>query len=107
MNLPSCLRRQQPGDDSCAALDDQSSLVLARLLIVMNMCALSLSQVVIIGDQSSGKSTLVLRLSGVSLPRKAGTCTRTPTEIRMVKDGGPQKYVVKYQVGVNASLAWS
>jgi len=38
---------------------------------------LSLPQIVAIGSQSSGKSSLIEGMSGVALPRAAGTCTRS------------------------------
>jgi len=37
------------------------------------------------GQQSCGKSSVSESISGVPLPRASGTCTRCPTEVRMVK----------------------
>ncbi|KAG2501873.1 hypothetical protein HYH03_000371 [Edaphochlamys debaryana] len=45
--------------------------------------ALKLPTLVVAGNQSSGKSSVVEALAGVALPRAAGTCTRCPTEVRM------------------------
>ncbi len=42
-----------------------------------------LPTIVIAGDQSSGKSSVVEAIAGVALPRAMGTCTRCPTEVRM------------------------
>jgi len=36
---------------------------------------------VVCGSQSMGKSSLLERLSGVKLPRAAGTCPKCPTEV--------------------------
>jgi hypothetical protein len=44
---------------------------------------LKVPTLVIAGDQSSGKSSVVEAIAGVSLPRSGGTCTRCPTEVRM------------------------
>ncbi|KAG2424261.1 hypothetical protein HXX76_014642 [Chlamydomonas incerta] len=44
---------------------------------------LQVPALVIAGDQSSGKSSVVEAITGISLPRADGTCTRCPTEIRM------------------------
>ncbi len=44
---------------------------------------LQLPTIVIAGDQSSGKSSVVEAIAGVALPRAEGTCTRCPTEVRM------------------------
>ncbi len=37
--------------------------------------------VVVCGDQSAGKSSILQRICEVSLPRSEGTCTRCPTEV--------------------------
>lgn len=47
---------------------------------------LRLPTIVFIGDQSSGKSSVLQRLSNVVLPRAIGTCTRVPVEVRMKPD---------------------
>ncbi|KAI0686945.1 P-loop containing nucleoside triphosphate hydrolase protein [Cytidiella melzeri] len=49
---------------------------------------LDLPRVVVIGNQSAGKSSLVEAISGITVPRDAGTCTRCPIECRM--STGPQ-----------------
>ncbi|KAK4228674.1 P-loop containing nucleoside triphosphate hydrolase protein [Podospora fimiseda] len=45
----------------------------------------NLPELVLVGDQSSGKSSLMSALAGVSLPRSTGTCTRCPIHIRISK----------------------
>jgi len=37
---------------------------------------LDLPQIAVIGSQSAGKSSLIESISGITLPRAAGTCTR-------------------------------
>ncbi|KAG9012240.1 hypothetical protein FRB90_006763 [Tulasnella sp. 427] len=44
---------------------------------------LDLPQIVVIGSQSVGKSSLIESMSGLTLPRDAGTCTRCPMECRL------------------------
>lgn len=39
--------------------------------------------IVVVGDQSSGKSSLLEVLSGVTLPRGEGICTRVPLELQL------------------------
>ncbi|GJJ07916.1 hypothetical protein Clacol_002122 [Clathrus columnatus] len=41
--------------------------------------------IVVIGSQSAGKSSLIESISGINLPRSAGTCTRCPTECRLIR----------------------
>ncbi|KDR71864.1 hypothetical protein GALMADRAFT_253646 [Galerina marginata CBS 339.88] len=42
-----------------------------------------LPRVVVIGSQSSGKSSLVEAVSGINVPRDSGTCTRCPMDCTM------------------------
>ncbi|XP_039654490.1 interferon-induced GTP-binding protein Mx-like isoform X2 [Perca fluviatilis] len=44
---------------------------------------LSLPAIAVIGDQSSGKSSVLEALSGVALPRGSGIVTRCPLELKM------------------------
>lgn len=43
---------------------------------------LKLPQIVVIGDQSSGKSSALGEITGVPLPNKSGICTRQPIVVR-------------------------
>ncbi|ETO25748.1 myxovirus resistance 1 [Reticulomyxa filosa] len=43
-----------------------------------------LPTIVLCGQQSSGKSSVSEAISGVALPRSSGTCTRCPTEVRLI-----------------------
>ncbi|KAF8868930.1 P-loop containing nucleoside triphosphate hydrolase protein [Mucidula mucida] len=47
-----------------------------------------LPQIAVIGSQSAGKSSLIEFISGITLPRASGTCTRCPTEfvLRAITD---------------------
>ncbi|KAI1387124.1 P-loop containing nucleoside triphosphate hydrolase protein [Hypoxylon trugodes] len=45
---------------------------------------IALPELVLVGDQSSGKSTLMSSLARVNLPRSAGVCTRCPLHIRLI-----------------------
>ncbi|CAF4603734.1 unnamed protein product [Rotaria sp. Silwood1] len=44
---------------------------------------ISLPHIVVVGDQSVGKSSVLEALSGVQLPRAQNICTRCPLELRM------------------------
>ncbi|KAF4079480.1 hypothetical protein AMELA_G00178500 [Ameiurus melas] len=46
---------------------------------------LALPAIAVIGDQSSGKSSVLEALSGVALPRGSGIMTRCPLELKMKK----------------------
>ncbi|KAJ1495567.1 P-loop containing nucleoside triphosphate hydrolase protein [Baffinella frigidus] len=58
-------------------------------------------QIAVMGDQSSGKSSVLEALSGVQFPRGPGLVTKCATEVRMrcCKDGQPATFKV--------SLSWS
>ncbi|KAJ4482537.1 P-loop containing nucleoside triphosphate hydrolase protein [Lentinula aciculospora] len=57
---------------------------------------IDLPQIAVIGNQSAGKSSLIEAISGITLPRATGTCTRCPTECRLtnVAASMPWKCVV-------------
>ncbi|KAH6895979.1 P-loop containing nucleoside triphosphate hydrolase protein [Thelonectria olida] len=44
---------------------------------------IKLPQIVVVGDQSAGKSSVLEALTGTPFPREAGACTRFATEIRL------------------------
>ncbi|XP_033821869.1 interferon-induced GTP-binding protein Mx-like [Periophthalmus magnuspinnatus] len=60
---------------------------------------LALPAIAVIGDQSSGKSSVLEALSGVALPRGKGIVTRCPLELKMKrkKAGGEWYGKIKYQ----------
>uniref|UniRef100_A0A8C2GD55 Uncharacterized protein n=1 Tax=Cyprinus carpio TaxID=7962 RepID=A0A8C2GD55_CYPCA len=59
---------------------------------------LALPTIVVIGDQSSGKSSVLEALSGVALPRGKGIVTRCPLELRLKKVPGVNwKAVLTYK----------
>ncbi|KAI0087492.1 P-loop containing nucleoside triphosphate hydrolase protein [Irpex rosettiformis] len=65
---------------------------------------LDLPRVVVIGNQSAGKSSLVEAISGITVPRDAGTCTRCPIECRMSL--GPQwtcQISIRWEFGSDGS----
>jgi len=50
----------------------------------------SLPQIALVGNQSSGKSSLIEAISQIKLPQSIGTCTRCPMEVRLSEGGdGP------------------
>ncbi|KAL8657351.1 MAG: hypothetical protein Q9226_002000 [Calogaya cf. arnoldii] len=44
---------------------------------------LPLPRICVLGDQSTGKSSLIEGISGIKVPRSSGTCTRCPLEINL------------------------
>ncbi|GJC99137.1 dynamin family protein [Colletotrichum higginsianum] len=48
-----------------------------------------LPQIVVVGDQSAGKSSVLEAITGTPFPRDAGACTRFATEIRLRRSNEP------------------
>ncbi|TDL25543.1 hypothetical protein BD410DRAFT_717419 [Rickenella mellea] len=44
---------------------------------------IDLPRITVIGNQSAGKSSVVEAISGITVPRSSGTCTRCPMECRL------------------------
>ncbi|KZT39444.1 P-loop containing nucleoside triphosphate hydrolase protein [Sistotremastrum suecicum HHB10207 ss-3] len=59
---------------------------------------LDLPRIVCIGNQSAGKSSLVEAISGITVPRDAGTCTRCPTECRLAASNGKWECQVSLRI---------
>nr|XP_048323305.1 putative dynamin-related protein 4A [Ziziphus jujuba var. spinosa] len=60
-----------------------------RELMVMEE-GIQLPTIVVVGDQSSGKSSVLESLAGISLPRGQGICTRVPLIMRLQHHSDPQ-----------------
>ncbi|KAL4924504.1 P-loop containing nucleoside triphosphate hydrolase protein [Aspergillus undulatus] len=65
-----------------SGLTDQASLAKVNQLRELNVGSIiPLRQLIVVGDQSSGKSSVLESLTGFSFPRAAGLCTRYATQI--------------------------
>lgn len=80
---------------------------------------IDLPQIAVIGSQSAGKSSLIESISGITLPRAAGTCTRyefllismalkwyckrCPTECRLARSDRPWQCIVSLRFVVDPS----
>lgn len=67
----------------------------------------SLPKIVVIGDQSHGKSSIIEAVCDISLPRAAGTCTRCPFQITTTARSGVSDWIcnisllLRYQYNPN------
>jgi|SRR5277367_3917056 hypothetical protein len=52
---------------------------------------IDLPKIAVIGDQSSGKSSLIEAISQVKVPRSADTCTRCPMEVILHRGSGKKE----------------
>jgi GTPase SAR1 family protein len=75
--IDSALNTDGLADEQRGLLDLVDKLQFAQLDDV------KLPQIVVVGDQSAGKSSVLEALTGTPFPRDAGACTRFATEIRM------------------------
>lgn len=62
---------------------------------------ISLPQIAVMGDQSSGKSSVLESISGIPFPRGSGLVTRCPTELIMCKSSEKSPWRAEI------SLSWS
>ena len=74
----------------CAAQADQNAYIrnLQTLQHIRNVCEgdLNLPQICVVGDQSSGKSSLLSFMTGIAFPVKSGICTKAPIVIECRND---------------------
>jgi GTPase SAR1 family protein len=81
--LDSTLDTQNLADEQRGLLDLIDKLQFAQLDNV------KLPQIVVVGDQSAGKSSVLEAITGTPFPRDAGACTRFATEIRLRRSPEP------------------
>jgi GTP-binding protein EngB required for normal cell division len=65
---------------------------------------IQLPTIVVVGDQSSGKSSVLESLAGISLPRGQGICTRVPLVMRL-QDGDEPELRIEYGSGSSVTIA--
>lgn len=53
---------------------------------------IELPKICVVGDQSTGKSSLIEGMSEIKVPRSAGTCTRCPMEINLTESAADQPW---------------
>ncbi|KAL6129456.1 hypothetical protein ACLB2K_072806 [Fragaria x ananassa] len=54
---------------------------------------IQLPTIVVVGDQSSGKSSVLESLAGISLPRGQGICTRVPLIMKLQHHSNPEPHL--------------
>ncbi|KZO95026.1 hypothetical protein CALVIDRAFT_565135 [Calocera viscosa TUFC12733] len=57
-----------------------------------------LPRIVVIGNQSAGKSSLIEAIARINVPRDIGTCTRCPSEIRLRSSDGKWKCSISLRI---------
>ncbi|KAE9397408.1 hypothetical protein BT96DRAFT_75815 [Gymnopus androsaceus JB14] len=73
----------------CASRRKELLALINQLRAVGAQNDLDLPRITVIGNQSAGKSSVVEAISGITVPRDAGTCTRCPMECRLLSSTGP------------------
>jgi len=76
-SIESAVDTQEFANEQMGLLDLIDKLQFAQLDNV------KLPQIVVVGDQSAGKSSVLEAITGTPFPRDAGACTRFATEIRL------------------------
>ncbi|KAL0331230.1 UNVERIFIED_CONTAM: Dynamin-related protein 4C [Sesamum angustifolium] len=86
-------RRRKATSSYCCLLQRQNPAAprhrgqLRHLKIMQE--GIQLPTIVVVGDQSSGKSSVLESLAGISLPRGQGICTRVPLIMRLQNHSNP------------------
>ncbi|KAL2857970.1 P-loop containing nucleoside triphosphate hydrolase protein [Aspergillus pseudoustus] len=78
----------EPGSSDSISNLAQSMTALVRKIqdlrhIGIEDSRITLPKICVVGDQSTGKSSLIEGMSEIKVPRSAGTCTRCPMEINL------------------------
>ncbi|KAH8705023.1 putative dynamin GTPase [Talaromyces proteolyticus] len=60
---------------------------------------IALPKICVVGDQSTGKSSLIEGMAEIKVPRSSGTCTRCPIEINLSESDKPWQCVVSLSKG--------
>ncbi|EKM77196.1 hypothetical protein AGABI1DRAFT_86759 [Agaricus bisporus var. burnettii JB137-S8] len=63
-----------------------------------------LPKIVVIGNQSAGKSSLIEAVTGINVPRDSGTCTRCPMECSMSSDARSWSCTISLRSGTSTSI---
>ncbi|KAG1734532.1 P-loop containing nucleoside triphosphate hydrolase protein [Suillus lakei] len=100
-----------PTDDGGVGLSDSTlSQHRRKMLDLINRLHMTgvqtdmdLPMIAVIGSQSAGKSSLIESISGITLPRSAGTCTRCPTECKLSRSEDAWKCLVKLHITTGPS----
>lgn len=66
---------------------------------------IQLPTIVVVGDQSSGKSSVLESLAGISLPRGQGICTRVPLVMRLQDDPSADSPVLQLEYSNGRAVA--
>lgn len=75
--------------------------LIERLQEIGIQAEISLPQIVVMGDQSSGKSSVLQSICGIPFPRGSGLVTRCPTQVIMSKSPAGSEW------SGNISVNWS
>lgn len=75
--------------------DESRALISAvdRMREILHDEKINLPEIVVVGDQSVGKSSVLEAISGIQLPRAQNICTRCPLELR-IKSTTENEYAV-------------
>jgi Dynamin family len=86
------LRRATPGPTPPIIVETEEMVSINQKLKELGIeQTIQLPQICVIGDQSTGKSSLIEALSMIKVPRAAGCCTHCPLEVNLIKADDPSQ----------------
>ncbi|CAF1324971.1 unnamed protein product [Rotaria magnacalcarata] len=74
-------------------------LAIDRMREILHGEKVTLPEIVVVGDQSVGKSSVLEAISGIQLPRAQNICTRCPLELRMKTAQDKEYATIRSSVG--------
>ncbi|TVU24379.1 hypothetical protein EJB05_26812, partial [Eragrostis curvula] len=97
------------GSAIAASYDDQIRPLLDAVdrlrHLKVTQVGIQLPTIVVVGDQSSGKSSVLESLAGISLPRGQGICTRVPLVMRLQDDPSADEPELRLEYGSGSVAA--
>jgi interferon-induced GTP-binding protein Mx1 len=86
--------------------DESRGLLLAsdKMRELLRGEQVTLPEIVVVGDQSVGKSSVLEAISGIQLPRAQNICTRCPLELRMKTAQDKEYATIRSSVGSTTEM---
>ncbi|CAF4334423.1 unnamed protein product [Rotaria socialis] len=79
-------------------------LAIDKMREILHGEKITLPEIVVVGDQSVGKSSVLEAISGIQLPRAQNICTRCPLELRMKTAQDKEYATIRSSVGSTAEM---
>ncbi|KAE8351641.1 P-loop containing nucleoside triphosphate hydrolase protein [Aspergillus coremiiformis] len=101
-NSPRNMMPASPGNEAIKVIARDMQALVKRIQDLRHIGIednhIALPKICVIGDQSTGKSSLIEGMSEIKVPRSAGTCTRCPMEINLSESESGQPWTCQIYI---------